>query len=310
MSALASGSAGSSAGAVPDFTAPLTATGNLRRRQAISRLVDVGAGASAAIAVAVLAIVVFDVIQQGASAISPGFVVHNPQGTSGIGGGVASALVGSAMIVAAATLIAAPIGVLTALYLTELAGPRSRPGQALRTALGVMQGLPTIVVGVFIYGAIVIPDGESGFAGSLALAIIMVPLIARSSQEVLLQVPGALREAGDALGVNRWHTILGVILPSAAGGIVTGMILAIARAAGETAPLFLTDPLSDPTHTTFNLFGPMPNIPVRIFELTEQPQPAGIAEAWGAALFLIAIILLANVGARVLLARSRRKMGR
>jgi phosphate transport system permease protein len=309
MSAIASGSTGSAGAAVPDFTAPLTATGNLRRRQAVSRVVDVGAGGSAVIAVAVLAIVVFSVIQQGASAISPGFVVHNPS-VSGIGGGVASALVGSALIVAAATLMAAPIGVLTALYLTELAGPRSGPGRTLRMALNVMQGLPTIVVGIFIYGAIVIPDGESGFAGSLALAIIMVPLIARSSQEVLLQVPGALREAGDALGVNRWHTILGVILPSAAGGIVTGTILAVARAAGETAPLFLTDPLSDPSHTSLNLFGPMPNVPVRIFELSEQPQPAGIAEAWGAALFLVAIILLANIGARMLLARSRRKMGR
>ena len=308
MSALASGSPGSPGPSVPDFTAPLTATGNLRRRQALSRFVDIGASGSAFIAVAVLGIVIYSVIQQGASAISPGFLVHNP-GISGVGGGVASALVGSAMIVTAATVIAAPVGILTALYLTELAGPRSRPARALRMALNVMQGLPTIIVGIFIYGAIVIPDGESGFAGSLALAIIMVPLIARSSQEVLLQVPGALREAGDALGVHRRHTILGVIVPSAAGGIVTGTILAVARAAGETAPLFLTDPLSDPSHTTFNLFGPMPNIPVRIFELTEQPQAAGIAEAWGAALFLIAIILVANIGARVLLARSRRKMG-
>jgi phosphate transport system permease protein len=295
-------------GGVPDPTSPLTATGNLRRRQAFSRVVDVAAGASAFVAVAVLVLVVVAVVVRGAAAIGINFVIKNPQQFSA-GGGVASALIGSTIIVSAATIIATPIGVLTALYLSELASPRSRAARALTLALSVMQGLPTIVVGVFVYGLIVVSYGPSGFAGSVALSIIMVPLIARSSQEVLLQVSGSLREAGDALGVNRWQTIVGVIVPTAAGGILTGIILAVARAAGETAPLFVCDGLFDASHTTFNLFDRMPNIPVMIFELVESPVPGGFAKAWGAALLLVAIILLANIGARVLLARSRKRMG-
>jgi phosphate transport system permease protein len=290
-----------------DPTSPLTATGNLRRRQAVSHLMEVGAYTSAAIAVAALVIVTIGVINHGSSAIGWHFLTHNPPQSGN--NGIAACLVGSVIIVAAATAIAAPVGILTAIYLTEMAGRASRAARWLTIALNVMQGLPTIVVGIFIYGLLVIPNGESGFAGAVALAIIMVPLIARSSQEVLHQVPGTLRDAGDALGVNRWATILGVILPSAAGGILTGTILAVARAAGETAPLFVTDSLFDPSHTTFNLFGKMPNVPVRIFELSESPDPTAIASAWGAALFLIVVILLANVGARTLHARSLKKMG-
>jgi phosphate transport system permease protein len=137
----------------------------------------------------------------------------------------------------------------------------------------------------------------------------MLPLIARSSQEVLLLVPGTLREAADALGVTRWRTVVGVILPSAIGGIVTGTILAVARAAGETAPLLIVDSIWDPSTTTVNMFHGVPNIPVMILTLIEQPDPSGVARAWGAALALLTVILVANVGARILLARSKRKMG-
>jgi phosphate transport system permease protein len=294
---------------IPDPTSPLTATGNLRRREFVSRLVDGLSVLSALIAVAVLVLVVVSVIQYGASAIGIDFVTKNTP-RSNVGGGVASALIGSTIIVAAATVIAAPVGILTALYLTEIADRRARTTKAITLALNVMQGLPTIVVGVVVYGLIVLPMGhQSGFAGSVALSIVMVPLIARSSQEVLHQVPGILREAGDALGVNRWRTIIKVVVPAAAGGMLTGTILAVARAAGETAPVFVTDFLFDPSQTSFNLFQPMPNIPVMIFELVEQPVPGGFERAWGAALFLMTIILIANVGARVMLARSRRKMG-
>jgi phosphate transport system permease protein len=146
-------------------------------------------------------------------------------------------------------------------------------------------------------------------AGSVALAIVMLPLIARSSQEVLLRVPSSLREAGDALGVDRWRTIVTVILPTAAGGILTGTILAVARAAGETAPLLLCDSLFDPSTTSANVFHAIPNIPVRILELSESATPSDVTEAWGAALALLTVILVANVGARVLLARSRRRTG-
>ena len=174
----------------------------------------------------------------------------------------------------------------------------------------MMQGLPTVVVGLFVLGLIVLPEhADSGFAGSVALAIIMLPLIARTSQEVLLTVPQGLRDASDALGIDRWRSVLTVILPSALSGIVTGTILAVARAAGETAPLLIVDGTFT-NATSVQLFGhAVPNIPVLIFTLLEQPTATGIQRAWGAALVLFGLILIANVGARLLLARNRRRMG-
>ena len=144
------------------------------------------------------------------------------------------------MIVALAGVMAVPIGVLIAIYMTEFAGAKSRIANALRLGLDLMQGVPSIVIGIFVLGLIVEPlHKDSGFAGSVALAIIMVPLVARSTQEVLRLVPSPMREASDALGVDRWRSILTVILPAALGGIITGSILAVARAAGETAPLLV-----------------------------------------------------------------------
>jgi phosphate transport system permease protein len=293
--------------ATVDPTSPLTATGNLRRRTLVSRLVAVIATASASAAVALLMLVVFDVAKQGASAISFGFFIHDPVGLTG--GGIAPELLGTAEIVAVATLIAMPVGVLTALYLTEYAGRRSRVGRVLRTVLDLMQGIPTIVIGVFVFGLLVVGHSESGFAGSVALSIVMLPLIARSAQEVLLVVPGSLREAADALGVARWRSILTVVLPAALGGIVTGTILAVARAAGETAPLLLVDSLYNPNVVQLDLFGHgVPNIPVLILQTADLGIPDAFARAWGAAFALLAMILIANVGARVLLARYRARL--
>jgi phosphate transport system permease protein len=141
------------------------------------------------------------------------------------------------------------------------------------------------------------------------LSIVMLPLIARASQEVLLLVPGSLREAADALGVNRWRTVLSVILPAAMGGIVTGAILAIARAAGETAPLLICDSIFNPNATSFNLFRGVPSVPMFIYTSFDLPLAQAVDRVWGAALVLMMFILLANIGARLLLARSRAKMG-
>jgi phosphate transport system permease protein len=291
-----------------DPTAPLTPSGNLRRRALVDRLVQVTATVAAAAAVAVLVIVVYDVARRGASSLSLGFVVHNSQGLAG--GGIANMLLGTLEIVAAAAVIAVPIGILTGLYLTEFAGARSRTGRILKVALDMMQGIPTIVVGLFVYGLIVIPQHkESGFAGAVALSIVMLPLTARASQEVLLLVPGSLREAADALGVNRWRTVLTVILPAAMGGLVTGAILAIARAAGETAPLLICDSLFNQTATSFNLFGGVPSVPMFIYQSYDLPLAQAVDRVWAAALVLMVFILLANIGARVVLARSRAKMG-
>jgi phosphate transport system permease protein len=291
-----------------DPTGPLVPSGNLRRRLIISRVAQCGAIAAAFVAVAALAVVTFEVIKSGAPALSIGFLTQDPPQFGGVGGGIRSDIVGTAIIVVLAGVMSMPIGILIAIYLTEFASPRSRFGNALRLGLDLMQGVPSIVIGIFVLGLIVQPlHSDSGFAGSVALAIIMLPLVARSTQEVLRLVPGAMREAADALGVDRWRSILTIILPAAVGGIITGSILAIARAAGETAPLLVADSTFGP-HLTFNWFGPMPNIPVSILTASEALNPAAFARAWGAALVLLAGILCANVGARLLLARSRRKM--
>jgi phosphate transport system permease protein len=290
-----------------DPTAPLTPSGNLRRRLIVSRLAQGGAVVAALLAVAALGLVTFDVIKEGAGALNLDFLIKDPP-VAGAGGGIRSAIVGTAFIVAAAAVIAAPLGVLIAIYLVEFAGPRSRPGNLLKFGLDLLQGVPAIVVGIFILGLIVdVQHKQTGFAGSVALAIIMLPLIARATQEVLLLVPSPLREASDALGVQRWRSILTVVLPTAMGGILTGTILAVARAAGETAPLLVVDG-TFANKLTLNWFGPMPNIPVSIWTAAEAAEPSGFTRAWGEALVLLALILIANIGARFLFARSRRKI--
>jgi phosphate transport system permease protein len=290
-----------------DFAAPLTASGNLRRRQVVSRGAQLGAILSAVLAVAVLGIVVGSVIVHGAKAISWDFLTQSPPLFGGPGGGIAPAIVGTAVIVGVATAMAMPLAVLVAVYVTEFAGPRA--SRAIRLALDLMNGLPSVVIGLFAFGLLVAGHHQSGFAGAVALAIIMVPLIARASQEMLLLVPGHLREAADALGVARWRTVVGIVLPTAAGGIVTGTVLAVARAAGETAPLIFVCSIFG-NKVTLDITGQaLPNIPVSIFTLSQAADPSSFERAWGAALVLLVFILLTNIGARAVLARSRRKLG-
>jgi phosphate transport system permease protein len=290
-----------------DPTAPLVATGNLRRRLVISRVAQSLTMAAAAIAVGALALVTFEVIRRGLSVISWSFLTTNASQFGG-GGGIGSEIIGSALIVGAGALIAAPLGVLCAIYLVEFASRRSQVANVLQTGLDMMQGFPTVVIGLFVYS--LLSGKQSGFAGSLALSMIMLPLIARTSQEVLLTIPRALREASDALGIDRWRSILTVILPTALGGILTGTILAVARAAGETAPLLIVDGVLNPSQTQFVIFGHgVPNLPLAIWEAAESPTPDALARVWGIALVLLGLILIANIGARLLLARSRRRMG-
>jgi phosphate transport system permease protein len=292
-----------------DPTAPLKPTGNLRRRQLVSRLSELGATGAALAALAVLGIVIGAVVVHGAKVLSWHFLTQSPPEFGGNGGGIAPAIIGTALIVAAATAIAMPIGVLMAIYVTEFASARgARP---IRLILDVMNGLPSIVIAIFIFGLLVVGHHQSGIAASIALAIIMLPLIARSSQEVLLLVPGAQREAADALGVARWRSILTVILPAALGGILTGTVLAVARAAGETAPVLLLSSIAPAGQVTTNIFGgPVSNIPMYIFNASEAADPAGFARAWGASFVLLTFILISSLGARALLARSRSKISR
>jgi phosphate transport system permease protein len=294
---------------VPDPAGALAASGNLRRRQVVSRIAQAAQSVAALLAVAVLAIVVYSVAARGASALSWSFLTQSPPAFEGVkGGGIGPEIVGTALMMLVAAAVAMPLGVMTALYLTEFAGRRA--AGAIGLALDLLNGMPTIVIGLFFFGLLVVGKHQSGFAGSLALAIIMLPLIARASQEVLALVPSGLREAADALGVSRWRAVRGVVLPSALGGILTATVLAVARAAGETAPLiFLTSIFGHATST--DLFGEaLPNIPVYIFTASEAADPYGFERAWGAGLVLLVFVLTASIAGRALLGRSRMRAAR
>jgi phosphate transport system permease protein len=285
---------------IPDPSSPLTPSGNLRRRQLVSRAAELAATIAAITAIAVLAIVIWTIASRGIKAINLDFVF------TGYPTGVGPMLLGTIVISLVATLMAMPIGVLIALFLTEYAGARGV--RTMKMVLDLLNGLPSIVLGVFVFALLVSHKQQSAFAGAVALAIIELPLIARGSQEVLLLVPKGLREASDALGVARWRSVLTVVLPTALGGIVTATVLAVARAAGETAPLILASSVFEPKKFSVNPFEALPNVPVWIYKLSEEGNPEGFTEAWGMSLLLVSFILFASLGARALLARSKRKL--
>jgi phosphate transport system permease protein len=292
---------------LPDPAAPLTASGALRRRQMISKLMELGQTTAALLAVGVLALVVYSVASRGAGVLSVGFLTKGPPTFENVkGGGIAPEIIGTGLIMAMATAIAMPLGILTALYLSEYAGKQAT--RVIRLALDLLNGMPTVVIGLFFFGLLVVGHHQSGFAGALALAVIMLPLIARATQEVLALVPRGLREAAQALGVSHWRAVRGVILPSALGPILTATVLAVARAAGETAPLiFLCSIFSSKVST--DLFGEaLPNIPVYIFTASEAADPYGFERAWGAGLVLLSFILVTSLIGRMLLNRGRAKL--
>ena len=291
----------------PDPEYALAPSGNLRRRMLISRAAVTGTIVAAGAAVVVLFILVYYAAYHGASQLSLSFLTSDlPAIGLGGGGGIGPALVGTAEVVGIATLIALPVGILTAIYLSEFAHPRI--GRVLITALELMAGLPTIIAGIFIAGLIVESSGQSALAAGLAVAIVEVPLIARASIEALRRVPPTMREAADALGVALWRTVLGVILPTAANGFVTATILAVARGAGETAPVLLTIPTFGQTYQ-LNPNHSVPTVPLEIWTLLNSGQPSALDQAWGAAFLLMILILAVNIGARVWLRRSERKRG-
>lgn len=295
--------------AASHFAAPLTPSGNLPRRKLLDRFMRWSSTGAALLAVFVLVLVIVTVASHGASVISWNFLTQSAP-LDGPGGGIAPFILGTLLLVAAGAVVAVPLGVLIAIFLTEYANART--AWPVRLALDLLNGLPTIVIGMFLFGLLVVGHHQSGFAASLALAIIMLPLIARAAQEVLLLVPQSQRDAAHALGMSRWRTTVGVVLPACVSGIITGTVLAVARAAGETAPLIALSSFFQPnTPVTFNFFGQaIPSITYEIFNQLEQASPADHNRAWGAALVLMAMILIANFAARALLARSRRKMFR
>jgi phosphate transport system permease protein len=290
-------------------TSHIFRTEHIGRRKLVNRLVEVLATASALLAVAVLVIVIGSVAKRGAGAISIDFLTKTPVINTGFGepqpSGIANAIIGTAIIVGLAVLMALPVGVLTAIYLNELAPPRV--STVLTLALDVLNGIPAIVIGIFVFVFLVVGQGQTAWKGGFALAILMLPMIARATQEVLALVPSSLREASLALGAAKWRTTLSVVLPQAVGGIVTGATLATARVAGETAPLLFTSSLvADDIRTNPN--EALESIPMFIFKSAEQADPALHEQAWGAALVLIAFILITSLLARAFAARSRRRL--
>src|SRR4029450_11873886 len=228
-----------------------------------------------------------------------------PRPLFGQRGGIADALVGSAIIVGMAMLIAIPISVLVAIYMSEYAGPSV--SRALRIVLDVLNGVPAIVVGVFVFGLLVVGNGQSAVFGAFALAILMLPMVARATQEILEIVPRSLRDASLALGVTKWRTTWSIVLPSALGGILTGVVIAVARVAGETAPLLFTSSVAA-NAISFDVHNALPTLPVTIYVNSESPDPGEQAAGWAAALVLIAFVLRLNVLAKVFAGRKRRQL--
>lgn len=292
----------------------LRASGRSRRRLAINRLAEAGAVAAAGIAIAALAIVVWSVFSRGVNALTWDFFTRGPVAFGQTGGGIAPALAGTVLLVGLAGLMALPFGMLTAIYVSEFS--ERRVAQQIRLWLDVLNGFPSIVIGIFIFVVMVatklpvldVGHHQSALAGAAALAIIMLPLVARATMEVLLLVPNHLREASYALGVSKWRTVIGVVLPNALGGILTGTTLAVARAAGETAPLLFTCALASNV-VDWNPAHSVASIPMTIFTYSEAPDTTSHEQAWAAAFVLIAFVLVTSLTARVLLDRSRRKLG-
>jgi phosphate transport system permease protein len=276
-----------------------------RRRDRIAR----GAILSATvIALIPLVLIVYYLLHKGLGSWGQSFFTTDPTGNTFFGGanigGIKSAILGTIEIVALASALAVPIGVGVAVWLVEY-GKGSWFAQTVRFFVDVLTGVPSIVFGLFIYIVLIVGTGSTyaGYKGSLALSLLMLPVVIRSAEVILLLVPGALRESALALGAPRWRVIFNIVLPTALPGLVTGVLLAVARAAGETAPLLFT---AASTHgTNFNPGQFMNSLPVQIYNDVISATPSVEHRAWGAALTLVTMILLLNLIARLISRRSR-----
>jgi phosphate transport system permease protein len=263
-------------------------------------------GAATVLALIPLVLILYYLVKKGIGAWSGDFFTTDPNGNFlGDPGGIKSAILGTIEMVALAMAIAVPLGIGVALYLTEY-GREGRFGNVVRYFIDVMTGVPSIVFGLFVYITLILTGFGGGFAGwkgAVALALLMLPIVTRSAEVVLLLVPDSLREAALALGAPRWRVVLRIVLPTALPGLITGILLAVARAAGETAPLIFTATIVQ--GTSFNLGERMNSLPAQIFSDVGQAQDRLVERAWGAALTLVLMILLLTLVARLVSRRSR-----
>ncbi len=297
------------------MAAPSAAAGRLSRfapspaRRRKDRFVRGAILAATIVALVPLVLIVYYLLKQGLSAwTTSGFFTTDPTGSTFFAassiGGIRSAILGTIEMVALASLLAIPIGVGVAVWLVEY-GRNNAFAHVVRFFVDVLTGVPSIIFGLFIYIVLIVGTGSSyaGYKGALALSLLMLPIIVRSAEVILQLVPNSLRESALALGAPRWRVIFSVVLPTALPGMLTGMLLAVARAAGETAPLLFTAAATNVA--TFNLSNFMNSLPVQIYNDVTSPTPAVVNRAWGAALTLVAMILILNLVARLVSRRSR-----
>lgn len=279
-----------------------------RRRRLISRLVTGFCAMAVLLALLPLGLVLFFVVSQGIQALNLDFFTHMPQPVGEAGGGMANAIAGSLIVTGLGALFAVPVGILCGVYAAEFAG--SRLASAVRFAADTLNGVPSIVVGVFVYGLVVLPIKQfTAVAGGVALGIMMVPIIARTTEELLLLVPGGLREGALALGATRGRAVFTVVLPAALPGMVTGVMLALARIAGETAPLLFTS--FNNRFWSTRLDQPISTLTVQVFTYAISPYEDWHRQAWAGALVLVSLVLGCSVLARLATRRlERMQVGR
>jgi phosphate transport system permease protein len=272
------------------------------RRKLTGRIIVTLLAVLTGLAVAILFIIVGYTVINGIGGINLAFFTEIPKPMGQTGGGIAQAIIGSFEMLIVGSLIAIPFGLLTAIYLAEFG--KGRLAGAVRFAVELLASLPSIVIGVFIWALIVRTiTGFSGWAGAIALAVIMVPIIARSVEEILRLVPNSLREAAMALGVPRWRVTLSVVIPSVLPGILTGVVLAIARAAGETAPLLLTSLGNQ--FFNYDMGKPMAAIPLQIYNYAIAPSPDWHTKSWAATMVLVIVVAFFSAAVRFSMRKFR-----
>jgi phosphate transport system permease protein len=272
------------------------------RRRRVTNTIAIGMCSAAAFAAAgVLLLILGYVLSKGAGALNVDFFTQLPKPVGEPGGGIKNSIVGSLIVVGLAAAIAIPTGIGAGIYVSEYAG--TAIASVVRFTADVLTGVPSIVVGIFIYGLVVVRMGHfSALAGGCALAVIMIPIVARSSEEMLKLVPQSQREAALALGITRWRTIVNVVLPASRRGLTTGALLAVARASGETAPLLFT--ILGNQFLVYSVTDkPIDALPLRIYQYASGPYKDQQAQAWAAAFVLVVVVFIINLLARLLLAR-------
>ena len=272
-------------------------------RRAVDLAVKILSAGSALVALLALGWILFEVMRRGEKALDFNFFTRLPTPPGMEGGGLANAMIGTLFITLLATLIGVPVGMLAGVYLGEF-GLDARRATMIRSVTNLLMGTPSIIIGVFVYTLLVVPAGHfSGYAGAVALAIILLPVVARTTEDMLRLVPNALREAALALGAPRWKVTLGVVFRAARVGLVTGALLAVARISGETAPLLFTA-LNSP-YWTRSLREPTANLTVTIFNYAMSPYADWKAKAWGASLLITAAVLILAVFSRLIFREKR-----